>query len=579
MQNSRLVAASIAGAALLWLSRPLPPPKVTGTVQITNDGRGNGGPMLTDGTRLLFNLAGSEPRQLSVKGGEPVPLSLPMRNVILEDISSDRTELLVSRYQDSGTLLAKQLWVVPVFGGSPRRLGNILATERNVLASGTGFPTPRRLGGSMNHQGAIAWSPDGQQVVYPRENELHLARSDGTEVRKLATLDGFPFFVRWSPDGRKLRVSVSKESDTSATLWEVSIDDDHARPLFPDWSPSWYTCCGTWTADGRYFVFQSRSNIWATREKAGLFERASHEPVQLTTGPLAAYWPLPSLDEKRIFIAGYQARNEFVRYDLRSHHYARELAGVSGDYCEFSRDGKWVAYVSVPGGSLFRAAADGSQRLQLTWPPLKASLPHWSPDGKQIAFALFSADKPARVYVVAVDGTGLRQVTNGESGNGGDWDPSWSPDGTSIAFGANFNDSASQEFIRVVDLKTNQVSVLPGSEGTWSPRWSPDGRFIACLSAGLGKVMLYDLRTRKQSQLLESGGCPSWSWDGESLLVNSGSWCLRMRISDRKAERVTNLRDIPVAGWGWFAAAPNNSFITAVDAGTEEIFALDWKAP
>jgi hypothetical protein len=34
-----------------------------------------------------------------------------------------------------------------------------------------------------------------------------------------------------------------------------------------------------------------------------------------------------------------------------------------------------------------------------------------------------------------------------------------------------------------------------------------------------------------------------------------------------------------VAGWGWFAAAPDNSLITAVDAGTEEIFALDWKAP
>jgi len=54
---------------------------------------------------------------------------------------------------------------------------------------------------------------------------------------------------------------------------------------------------------------------------------------------------------------------------------------------------------------------------------------------------------------------------------------------------------------------------------------------------------------------------------------------LRMRMSDRKVERVTSLRDIPVAGWGWFAAAPNNSFITAVDVGTEEIFALDWKAP
>ena len=66
-----LAAACIAalGAAWFWLSRPLPPPRITGTVQITNDGRGNGAPMLTDGTRLLFNLTG-EPRQVSVKGGQ-----------------------------------------------------------------------------------------------------------------------------------------------------------------------------------------------------------------------------------------------------------------------------------------------------------------------------------------------------------------------------------------------------------------------------------------------------------------------------------------------------------------------------
>lgn len=45
------------------------------------------------------------------------------------------------------------------------------------------------------------------------------------------------------------------------------------------------------------------------------------------------------------------------------------------------------------------------------------------------------------------------------------------------------------------------------------------------------------------------------------------------------AARVTNLDGIRVAGWGWFATAPNNSLITARDAGTDEIYALDWEAP
>ena len=52
----------------------------------------------------------------------------------------------------------------------------------------------------------------------------------------------------------------------------------------------------------------------------------------------------------------------------------------------FSKDGQWVAYVSYPEGTLWKSKLDGSQRLQLSYPPLYAMLPSWSPDGKQIVF-------------------------------------------------------------------------------------------------------------------------------------------------------------------------------------------------
>jgi Tol biopolymer transport system component len=585
------LAASVAllGAAWFWLSRPLPPPRITGTVQIT-DGRGNGAPMLTDGTRLLFNLT-EEPRQISIKGGQSLPLSFPMQNATLADISPDRTEFLMYRRLDSeGALTSNdsfslerlEFWVAPLVGGSPRRLGDLIATHRDWLSSGTGFPTPRRYGQWVEQQSAAAWSPDGQQLVYARDMDLHLARSDGTEIRKLATFSGYPFFVRWSPDGHRLRLSVSNAGDTAASLWEVSVDDGHVRPVLPDWDPSWYNCCGSWTADGKYFVFQSKSNVWALRENAGFLRRASRQPFQLTTGPMAAYWPLPSRDGKRLFIAGYLARNEFLRYDLQSRRFVPDLAGVSGDELEFSRDGKWVAYVSIPGGSLVRAAADGSQRLQLTSPPLAAGMPHWSPDGKQIAFSGGTPGKPTRIYVVSSDGGPVRQVTNGESGKYGDADPSWSPDGASLAFCGPDRDAGGQEAIYVVDLKTKHVSALPGSEEMWSPRWSPDGRFIAGLSRyPVNKLILYDLATRKQILLSGlSSGCPTWSRDGASLFfADESAWVCRIWMRDRKVERVTNWENIRQAGWGWFAAAPNNSLITAREAGTDEIYALDWEAP
>ena len=159
-------------------------------------------------------------------------------------------------------------------------------------------------------------------------------------------------------------------------------------------------------------------------------------------------------------------------------------------------------------------------------------------------------------------------------------DPSWSPDGASLAFSTS-GAPVSATSIHVVDLKTDRVSALPGSEGMWSPRWSPNGRFIAGLSASGWKVVLYDIQTQRQSELSSvRSGYPGWSLDGESLFYETNdddpSWW-RVRLRDRKAERIAPQKNMRVLGW--FAQAPNNSLITARQVGTDEIYALDWEAP
>jgi serine/threonine protein kinase/Tol biopolymer transport system component len=569
-----LIAATVLASILL---RPLPPPRILATAQITNDGRTKLA-YLTDGARVYYTASMAfgvfENFQVSVKGGESIPLPDYTRGMILEGISPDRTELLLEKRDTVFSTGPWPLWVASVLGGAPRRLGDL------VVSSGA------------------AWAPDGQKLVYIKGQELHIAKSDGAEVRELGVVSGIPSAPRWSPDGSRIRFNV-EDASRSISIWEVSSDGTNMRALLPGWHEA--HCCGSWTADGKYFVFNScsgprtyfaygcgsRGDIWAIREKTHLFPKASPEPMQLTTGPTQLWTPIASPDGKRIFAAGWQPRTEIVRYDSKSAQFLPYLGRTSAEGLDCSRNGKWVAYVVYPEGTLWRANAEGSERQQLTFPPLAAAMPRWSPDSTQIVFMGALPGKPWRIYVMSSGGGTPQPVTNGESGDQGDFDPVWSADGLSLAFGSNpvVGHAGGKLVLRMLDAKTHRISRLPGSEGLWSPRWSPDGNYIAAFSPE-SDLMLYDFRTHQKIQLA-SGEINFAAWSRDSGFVyfdtlGNDPAFFRVRIHDRRIERIVSLKDIhrSMGAFGpWTGLASDGSLLVQRDAGASEIYALDWEAP
>ena len=560
----------VGSGFLYFFLRPPLPPKVLGYVPVTGDGLPKAmastasthfywlGSLVSDGSRVYFmERTGGRwgIAQVSSTGGETVAIPVPFHTGIVWDVSPSRSELLVASYE--GLEDEAPLWAAPVLGAASRRLGNI-----------------------QGHAGA--WSLDGQQIVYANGSALYLAKSDGTESRRLVTVTGRPYWPRWSPDGSRLRFTVRDTKTGSDSLWEVSANGANPHPLLSGWNTPAAECCGNWTPDGRYFVFQSTYNrtthIWVMRERTGLFQRTGQEPIQLTSGPLNYYLPAPSQDGKKLFVVGEQGRGELVRYDTKAQQWGGYLSGISAEHLDFSRDGEWVVYVSYPEGSLWRSKLDGSRRLQLTYPPLQASLPRWSPDGKQIAFTARSPGKPWKTYLISAESGSPQQLTPGARS---EFDPGWSADGKTLVF-------ADQEAktLHLLDLRTGQVSMLPGSEGMYAPRWSPDGRYIAAIPAeARDKLLLFDFTTQRWTELARQQALwPHWSRDGKYIYFSSSieNDMSRVRIGDREIERLASLKDFRLAPGvfgAWVGWTPDDQPLMLRDVGTQDIYALEWQTP
>jgi serine/threonine protein kinase/Tol biopolymer transport system component len=550
--------ALVVIAALIYLqSRPLPPPKVSGYVPVTHDSYRKD-LIGTDGARIYFNeraSAGDAVAQVSPSGGEVAQVAVPAPTMVLLDVSPDGSTLLVAD-EVGETYFIGPLWEVPVLGGSPKRLGDAVAQ-------------------------AAAWSPDGQTIAYANGHDLFLAKSDGSEPRKLASAPGRVFDPAWSPDSTVIRFSVGDRLSPPHSLWQVSVNGSNMHPLLPGWHTAPSECCGNWTGDGKYFVFQSEGNIWALAEKRNWFGKANGPPVQLTSGPMTYSSPLPSKDGKKLFVVGRLARGELARYDAKSAQFVPFLSGISADGVSFSKDRQWVAYVSYPDGTLWRSKVDGSQRMQLSYAPLTAFSPKWSPDGQQIVFYVFSPGQKSKLYMVSTDGEAPRELMPGDSED--EWDPTWSPDGTRIAFGGGVSDPNGG--IRILDLKTQQVSTLPGSNGLFSPRWSPDGRYIAAMPSDSRSLMLFDFATQKWREIATINmAFPNWSKSADYIYflheVDQPS-VMRVNVRGGKLERVADLKNFPQAGAYsiWLGLAPDDSPLLLRDTGTQEIYSLDWQAP
>ena len=170
----------------------------------------------------------------------------------------------------------------------------------------------------------------------------------------------------------------------------------------------------------------------------------------------------------------------------------------------WSPNGRKIAFESDRRNGAERAEiyvmnADGTNVRRVSTLPEGAqgdSAPRFSPDGTKLVFTRYRGDpKPAALFTIRIDGSGLRRLTPWSNGAG---DADWSPGGKKLVFEANPQKNCYGEVYTVEADGQHLTNITKNwcQAGSADPVWSPNGKKILFLqghafSGGFG----FDLAT------------------------------------------------------------------------------------
>ncbi len=242
----------------------------------------------------------------------------------------------------------------------------------------------------------------------------------------------------------------------------------------------------------------------------------------------------------------------------------------------WSPDSTRLAYVAAAEGGraqLFVRWLATGQAVAITGLPDSPSSLAWSPDGRQIAYAMFVPDEGARLgatpprpdgaqwadplqvitavtyradgqgylrsgydqlFLVSSEGGAPRQLSYGPYNNGGPL--SWTPDGRTLVFSGNRSPNWEREAVNsevyALDIASNRITALTRRDGPDSePAVSPDGRLIAYTGfddsarRSYENSLLYVMNVDGSGSHALTGaldrtvGNPVWAADGRAIFV------------------------------------------------------------
>ena len=442
-------------AAVDIASAPRETPQMS-MVRVTNSGRVGAGTISPDGKYIVYcNIEGDDQRLIvrQIATGTEISIVPPTDGVYLDiHVTPDGNYVLYS-FATRAEPNINDVFQIPMLGGEPRKVAADIDGPFTVAPDGRRiafrrFSAVERIykivvadidkGGErvvLRRQfpygiGAVpAFSPDGKRLTLTTGNVQSQASFSITDLDlasgRLSRIHAPPWpgtgGMEWLPDGSGM-VLTAADRQQPAQLWFLPYPDGAARKITSDVSR--YESVSV-TAESRSLAVhrsEEFANLWLVD--------ASGKPRPLTTGVGDSFYGANGvcwLRDGTILYTAFVNRNPVMR----------AIDPKSGETREVVHDG---------------------------------FAPAISPDGKMIAFASYRNGSPD-IWLANVDGSNIKQVTNGAVAN----TPSWFPDNKSLAYISQGEVQGAWK----IDLDT-QTAVRLASQPAHTPHLSPDGKWLLC---------------------------------------------------------------------------------------------------
>ncbi len=221
----------------------------------------------------------------------------------------------------------------------------------------------------------------------------------------------------------------------------------------------------------------------------------------------------------------------------------------------WSPDGRRIAYISDVAGSadVWVMFSNGTSSHQLLSDPgYDHSSPSWSPDGQRLVLSRCSQFlRTCALAVVRRDGTGLRVIV------GGNWnfsEPAWSPDGRWLAYTSDKGGYDSRLWVARADGRAPRT-IAPAPLAAGRPAWSPDSRQITFTGDSVNGQLFAIHRDGTGLRAVTQGESifGTWSPDYRRMVLlsfRSGAPALVVATSDARAQTtIVTLPGIQLSDW------------------------------